>query len=261
MCESYRRGVVTTRIDYPKKQIDRAGALTCEFVAAVRAGKQGAELAAEFDIPNVLEAFQVVEEWRGLHVKPLARVNAGLRYYVKKVGAQPEVTQRLKRFTTIADKLRREPTMKLSRMEDIGGVRAILPKQSHVTTIRRDLERQARWDVHRVRDYVDGPPGPKEDGYRAVHVIVKKDGCYIEIQLRTPWQDVWAQSVEQDTRRLRADLKFGSGPDDLRQYYRMVSELFAMRERDEDPGQEFMEDLANLYAAVRRYFPEPGSEK
>ena len=188
-------------------------------------------------------------------------MNAGLRYYVKKVGVQqPEVTQRLKRFSTIVDKLQREPTMQLSTMEDIAGVRVILPTQSQVTAIRQDIERQARWTIRRVRDYVKGPPGPKDDGYRAVHVIVEKSGYYVEIQLRTPWQDAWAQSVEQDTRRLRAGLKFGTGPDDLRDYYRMVSELFAMREENSEPSQEFMEHLAKSYRATRRYFPEVDGE-
>lgn len=97
----------------------------------------------------------------------------------------------------------------------------------------------------------------KEDGYRAVHLIVAKDGRYVELQLRTPWQDAWAQSVEQDTRRLREDLKFGAGPDDLRDYYRLVSEYFAMREAGIEPEQEFMEYLAKLYAATRAYFPSP----
>jgi hypothetical protein len=64
-------------------------------------------------------AINAVDWWRARHARPLARVNANLRYYVRKTGAQPEVTQRLKRFTTIVDKLRREPTMALSTMEDI----------------------------------------------------------------------------------------------------------------------------------------------
>jgi hypothetical protein len=74
--------------------------------------------------------------------------------------------------------------------------------------------------------------------------------------LRTPWQDAWAQSVEQDTRRLQTELKFGAGPDDLREYYRMAAELFAMRAALIEPSQEFMEDLANQYARTRRYFPQ-----
>lgn len=79
----------------------------------------------------------------------------------------------------------------------------------------------------------------------------------MELQLRTPYQDTWAQSVEQDTRRLRADLKFGEGPDDLRQYYLMVSEYFAMRESGVAIPDWFMEDLGKLYSATRGYFPAP----
>ena len=169
----------------------------------------------------------------------------------------PEVTQRLKRFTTIVHKLQREPGMALTRMEDIGGVRAILPTQAQVLQVAAKLDKADRWTIRRRRYYVDGlRPGPKSDGYRAVHLIVDKDGCFVEIQLRTPRQDAWAQSVEQDTRRLSADLKFGSGPDDLREYYRMTSEYFAMVELSIQPEQAFMEDLAKLYAATRRYFPK-----
>lgn len=89
-----------------------------------------------------------------------------------------------------------------------------------------------------------------------MHVVVAKYGCYIEIQFRTPSQDAWAQSVEQDTRRLREGLKFGSGPADLREYYVLISELLAMRERDEVPSIEFMGQLAAKFAATRRFFPK-----
>jgi hypothetical protein len=209
--------------------------------------------------PNeMLEAIGVIDEWRADHAKPLRRVNAGLRHYVRKVGVeQPEVTQRLKRFATIADKLRRQPTMALSRMEDIGGARVTVPTQDQVDAIVRDLRGQPRWNIRRVREYVEGrDPGPKSDGYRAVHVIVVKDGCFIEVQLRTPRQDAWAQSVEQDTRRLGEGLKFGAGPDDLREYYVLVSDLLAMRERHEEPDSVFMEQLASRFAATRRHFPD-----
>lgn len=234
--------------------MNKAGRLVRKFVAALDADKDAAE---DFDLTAVTKASQVVDGYRALHARPLAKVNANLRYYVKKVGEEePDVTQRLKRFATIVDKLRREPTMQLTTMEDIGGIRAILRHQSQVDQIRQDLGRAPRWTIQRVRDYVKNP---KDDGYRAVHIIVQKDGGFVEIQLRTPWQDSWAQSVEQDTRRLRAGLKFGTGPDDLREYYRMVSQLFAMRERHEETADEFMEQLAVLYRATRRYFPEENS--
>jgi putative GTP pyrophosphokinase len=238
-------------LPYSKKQVNRAGRALREMQAASERGER-----ARFNA-EALEAIGVVDWWRALHARPLARVNAGLRYYVRKLGeSEPEVTQRLKRFATVVDKLNRHPTMALTTMEDIGGVRGVLPGQAHVDELVSDLRGQRRWDLRRVREYVeDRDPGPKDDGYRAVHVVVVKDGVFIEIQLRTPWQDAWAQSVEQDTRRLRSGLKFGAGPDDLREYYRLVSELFAMRERNIEPDEEFRERLAKTYASTRRYFP------
>lgn len=247
---------MTVGIDYSKKQVNRAGKLLRNLRLAL-AADDTASLEG-FDTEGFYQAITVIEWWRSIHARPLARVNANLRYYIRKAGADPEVTQRLKRFSTITHKLQREPTMALSSMEDIGGVRAILPSQEQVLAVCEMLNKADRWKIRRGRFYIEGgDPGPKEDGYRAVHLVVDKDGCYVEIQLRTPWQDSWAQSVEQDARRLRADLKFGSGPDDLRDYYRLVSEYFTMREAHVEPEQEFMERLAKLYAATRRYFPAP----
>jgi len=51
-------------------------------------------------------------------------------------------------------------------------------------------------------------------------------------------------------------LKFGAGPDDLREYYVMISELLAMRERHEEPDSVFMEQLASKFAATRSSFPD-----
>jgi putative GTP pyrophosphokinase len=248
--------VMATELAPSKKQINRAGRLLRDLRTAI--AQDGDDGFDHFDPDHIDSAIAAVEWWRNRHASPLARVNAGLRYYIKKASAQPEVTQRLKRFATIVHKLEREPTMALTNMEDIGGVRAILPTQRHVSSICDMLDKADRWKIRRRRFYIDsGDPGPKDDGYRAVHLIVIKDGCYVEIQLRTPWQDAWAQSVEQDTRRLRADLKFGAGPADLREYYILVSEYFAMRETLIEPEEEFMEKLAKLYAATRAYFPPP----
>ena len=114
------------------------------------------------------EAVEIVERWRALHARPLAKTNAGLRYYVRRADAEPDVTQRLKRFATIVDKLQRHPTMSLSTMEDVGGVRAILPTQAQVDTVVASIRHQPRWNIRRVREYVSGrDPGPKDDGYRA----------------------------------------------------------------------------------------------
>lgn len=240
---------------YSKRQVNKAGALLRDVRVALR--QRGDAAWDRFDGSEVADAIAIVDHWRGLHARPLARVNAGLRYYIKRAGVDgPEVTQRLKRFSTIVHKLEREQGMALTRMEDIGGVRAILQTQQQALDVAQMLADAKRWTIRRERFYVDGMrPGPKDDGYRAVHLIVDKNGCFVEIQLRTPRQDVWAQSVEQDTRRLGAELKFGGGPSDLRAYYRASSEYLAMIEASIEPPQDFMEELAKLYAASRRYFP------
>ena len=55
-------------------------------------------------------------------------VQKNLRDKVKrlKLVGTPIVAQRLKRMPTINDKLKRFPTMNLSRMQDIGGIRAVV---------------------------------------------------------------------------------------------------------------------------------------
>jgi putative GTP pyrophosphokinase len=234
--------VAQARSSYSKERIRQAGDVLRNFSA--------------HDPEKLADAVLLIDEWRAAHARPLKSINANLRYYVRKQSVEPQITQRLKRFSTIMDKLQREPHMALSRMEDIGGVRVILPNQAQIDAIVRDLESQPRWRIRRKREYVQGREGPKDDGYRAVHLIVIKDGYFVEIQLRTPWQDAWAQSVEQDTRRLGARLKFGAGPDDLREYYVMVSELFAIREQSEEPSEEFMLELSKRFTATRTYFPE-----
>ena len=75
-----------------------------------------------------------------------------------------------------------------------------------------------------------------------------------EIQLRTRQQDVWAQSVETDMRRLGAGLKFGAGPDDLLEYYRLVGEFFALRAQGEEPSEALQRRLARLYHATQKYY-------
>lgn len=197
--------------------------------------------------PGVVEAVTVVGNFRRAHAEPLARVRAAVD--------APGVSQRLKRFDTIVHKLRRHPRMNLSQMEDIAGVRAVLPSQDQVIHVATAVEEAPHWTLRRKRMYIDGgDPGPKADGYRAVHLVVVVDGRFVEIQLRTRRQDRWAQSLEQDGDRLGIGLKFGDGPDDLRAFHRMAAEYDAMLDSGIEPSQAFAGQLADLYASTRRHF-------
>jgi len=85
------------------------------------------------------------------------------------------------------------------------------------------------WTITRVRDYIDGP---KADGYRALHLINRNRGRLIEVQLRTPRQDLWANTVETFARTVAPGLKFGDGPEELRDYFVALGEFFAARDSD-----------------------------
>lgn len=201
------------------------------------------------------ESIEIVEWWRREHAKPLSRVAANLRYYAAEQGA-PVVAQRLKKFPTVADKLLREPAMKLSRMADIGGVRAVLPDQDAANRVAVRLRKN--WTITRVRDYVDNP---KADGYRAIHLINRNRSRLIEVQLRTPRQDTWANIVETYSRTVAPGLKFGGGPPELRDYFIALGKLFATQDQEIPVDSPFLERVEELQSQVDtlvdRFFNEP----
>ena len=213
------------------------------------------------ELKRLATDIQLVEGWRGAHAVPLRNASANLRYYVKPHSAtQPDivsVTQRLKKFSTILDKQCRFPTMRLTKMEDIGGVRAILPDQDAADDVYRRLRRN--WKVTRDRDYVREP---KPSGYRALHLTVVKQGFRIEVQLRTYLQDVWANQVESDSRWRRIDYKSGVGQQEVHDYYIAVSELFAMSEASISPSEAFRIELQRRRALAETFLsPTIGSQQ
>jgi putative GTP pyrophosphokinase len=238
-------------VTYSKSRVDRAGRFLAETLrAAGEAERSVGHRRAELE-----DAIRVVEWWRREHAKPLSRVAANLRYYAAEEG-EPVVAQRLKKFPTIADKLLREPSMKLSRMADIGGVRAVLTDQGAVDRVTSRLRKN--WTIVRVRDYVDSP---KADGYRAVHLINRNHGRLIEVQLRTPNQDAWANTVESFSRTIAPGLKFGVGPPVLRDYFIAVGEFFAATDHELPVDVSLAARVRELQrqadTLIERFFDEP----
>jgi putative GTP pyrophosphokinase len=194
----YPREVAADTTSYSKGQVNRAARLMVEFAAVASTDIDDVDLFDKFDIDTIREADLTLSWWRSLHAAPLGAVNANLRYYLRELSLPVNVTQRLKRRPTIMDKLVREPTMQLTQMGDIGGCRAILASVDEIYYVSRRLRKN--WDVERTRDYIKTP---KASGYRAIHHIVKRKGCRIEVQLRTPartcgptgWRKTAADSV------------------------------------------------------------------
>lgn len=83
--------------------------------------------------------------------------------------------QRLKRLDTLIGKLGRERG-NVTQMQDVAGVRAVLPSLRHVYVVRRRLLKS--WVIVRERDYI---AEPKSSGYRALHLIVRRMGYPIEV--------------------------------------------------------------------------------
>lgn len=230
-----------------KEAVNRAGQLVAELLAEYREGNFDAADEDRFRFEAINPAFELIAWWRGLHAKPLTSVSANLRYYLKPHGPVV-VTQRLKRFPTVIDKLLREPSMKLAGMADIGGCRALLSDQDAVNAVGKRLRKN--WDVRRTRDYVTHP---KPSGYRAVHHIIRRKGRLIEVQLRTPLQDAWANQVEEDSRRVGSNFKGGEGQTEVHDYYVAVSELLALKERGEQPDNNLRQRLLHSYEAARPF--------
>lgn len=221
---------------YSKTKVNRAGATLSDVLRLAITEKALSEDLRK----EGLEALEIVEWWRSEHARPLSQVAANLRYYAADEG-KPIVAQRLKKAPTIAHKLLREPGMKLSRMGDIGGVRAVLPNQDAAYRVARRLRRN--WTITRFRDYV---MTPKPDGYRALHLINRHRGRLIEVQLRTSNQHLWADAVETVSRATAPNLKFGDGPPALTEYLRAVALALSMEDRGQQPPAELLAEVKDL---------------
>jgi putative GTP pyrophosphokinase len=229
-------------------EVNRCGRHLAELLIEMRESPEAAlRDLTRFNATVLPHAIDVIDWWRSEHAKPLTSVNANLRHYLHPHGPVA-VTQRLKRFPTVVDKLIREPRMKLTQMADIGGCRALLPDQDAVSAVTRGLRKN--WEVRRIRDYVEEP---RSSGYRAVHLIIQRNGRLIELQLRTPLQDAWANQVEDDSRRVGIDFKSGAGQEEVHRYYVRVSRLLALRERGEEADEVLRQELFDAYAAARPY--------
>jgi ppGpp synthetase/RelA/SpoT-type nucleotidyltranferase len=233
-------------VSVSNSQADRAAVA---FLQSLRL-RPGSDEERRRVIEEALAGYRVMGRYRAAHAYPLKKVTMGVRVMVAtELGDDaPRPGQRFKRMDRIIDKLRRYDTMRLSQMEDIGGCRVVLGSLDEVYAVVARLRR--RWRVGAV-DYI---AHPKPDGYRGVHVIERRDGCQVEVQVRTERQHGWAQAVEDALSLTGYNVKDGDGPDDLRLYFRLAAKRLALEDRGDPPDDALEARFATLREQIRHYY-------
>jgi len=218
------------------------------------------EILISSDAPGAKydEALIIINNWRASHSRPLYTFRLGLRRHAEKVDENALVAQRIKRLSSIALKLRLSHGMKLSRMHDIGGCRAVVSSNELVTRlVTRYKASDMKHKLLREDNYI---AQPKSSGYRSHHLIYayfsdKKathNGLRIEVQLRSQLQHAWATAVETVGTFIRQALKSSVGEDQWLRFFALMGTAIALRE-DTAPVPNTPTDRAKLKQEIRDY--------
>lgn len=167
----------------------------------------------------------MVQEWRDQFGQALTGASMGLRSMLQTCEIDQKPTQRHKRVERIIQKLARPRSSRLSSLQDIAGVRAVVPDLTALRRLQRHIE--SRWSAQvtntsgvvqarRTADYI---AKPRDSGYRAVHLIVTYNGLPVEVQLRTQNQHFWADLSERVSRNVDVELKAGGGPEEIVSFF------------------------------------------
>ncbi len=182
---------------------------------------------------NIPWAAVVLGKWRAMHNYPINTFQATLRHRLKSIDKEALVAQRLKRIPSIIVKLRRFPDMQLARMQDIGGLRAVVGTLKQVEALYHNYKKTyLQHELVGERDYI---ARPKKSGYRSVHLVYryknnsapKYDGLLLELQFRTRQQHAWATAVETMGIFLDSALKSSEGPQEWLKFFSLTGSAFA----------------------------------
>ncbi len=247
--DSLAPAMAWTKPKYTFGEIDRAGAVLVKSDESVF-------LPDHWD-----ESIQIINNWRSSHSYPLQALKMAALNRARRVDPKAIIAQRLKRLSSINVKLKRNPKMRLSQMQDLGGCRAIVRTPKQLDALIRMYGDIAH---AKARDYI---VSPKTDGYRSAHFIVRYRSnlrqnrpyidLIIEIQLRSKLQHSWATAVETVDAFSRQSIKTGGGQEQWRRFFALMSSELAMREgKPLIPGTPT--DKGELTKELKHYVDELG---
>jgi ppGpp synthetase/RelA/SpoT-type nucleotidyltranferase len=142
----------------------------------------------------------------------------------------------------ILDKLRRE-SIRLSQIQDIAGCRIVVADLWAQDKALIELRR-----LFPTAQVVDRRQQPS-NSYRAVHTVAMVDDLKVEIQIRTEYQQLWAELSEKLADRFGLEVKYGQGPQVIRENLLATSSSVASLEAWEASLGELQSE-ADKYAAV-----------
>ena len=205
---------------------------------------------AELISEEYKKAFDQLSKWANLYAIPLKHYQISIKlrlFNMKKAKKDYLIGQRLKRMPSIIGKIRRFPDMKVTRMQDVGGLRIVVKTVDEVNQIHQEIVRNRKKDeVKQFKNYITQP---KNDGYRGIHQVFrysdskypKLRGFNIEVQIRTELQHCWATAVETLGMINLASYKTGEGDEKSRRFFLLASGVIALKENC--PVPEVLKDM------------------
>ena len=196
-----------------KSKIDRAGAALAK---------------AEYRTENeYIELEDLFDEYRAVHLQPLSETTLELQSWLTAYDQPYYIAQRLKRKPQIVRKLQRL-SVRLSQLQDIGGSRIIVQKNTDVDRLLKYIKEQVKlrgnFQIERITDYRE--LGRDRTGYRSLHLILSRSNVDLELQIRSRVQHYWAESIERTSVIYGHYLKEEEGDPEVLRYFRRLSDAF-----------------------------------
>lgn len=188
---------------------------------------------------EVDDAIRIIDDWRTLHLVALDELQNSIVTLLNEKSIRiSAVSRRLKRISSILNKLDRNPQSGLGTMQDIGGLRIIVPTMGTLNRAYEAITNNIPNNFELTKPPMNYIKVPKDiSGYRSIHFIYKYhstnlnvDGMKIELQLRTKLQHSWAMAVETAELVTGTALKSSQGDDNWICFFKIVSSLFAIKE-------------------------------